>query len=42
MVENKRKKLKIVIDAKFYSDKLPQSEINKTVDDMNLRCDDKF
>jgi hypothetical protein len=34
-----RKKLRIVIDAKYYTSQLAQSTIDKTVDDMNLRCD---
>ena len=37
-----RKKLKIVLDAKFYTTQLAQSTIDKTVDDMRLRCDDEF
>jgi hypothetical protein len=31
-----------VVDAKFYTSQLSQLTIEKTVDDLNLRCDDAF
>lgn len=38
----KLKKLKIVVDAKYYTSQLEQDTINKTIDDMKLRCDDEY
>lgn len=37
-----RKKIKIIVDAKYYTSQLSQDTIDKTIDDVSLRCDDKF